>query len=58
MLKINLKYLKSTTTCHRFQSGRREDGSLITLYLKKADLAAAGIDHTKGITVTVKEAEA
>ena len=31
-------------------------GGLLTLYLKKADVDAAGIDPRKGITVTVEEA--
>ncbi|MGI6151787.1 MAG: hypothetical protein ACOYIR_07540 [Christensenellales bacterium] len=56
-MKLRFRYLKSTATCHRFEAGSKEAGTLVTLYLKKADLAAAGIDHTKGITITIEEAK-
>ena len=56
-MKLKFRYLKSTATCHRFEAGSKEEGNLVTLYLKKADLVTAGIDHTKGIIITVEEAK-
>jgi len=58
MIKLKMKYLKETKTCTVFQSGTREGNDLLTLYLKKEDVKAAGIDPAKGITVTVEEASA
>lgn len=53
-LRMSLK--TETKTCFRFEQ-RRENGELTTLYLKKADIRAAGIDPAKGIVITVEEAE-
>lgn len=53
-MKINFKLKAETKTCYRFESGIRPDQ--ITLYLKKTQVDGAGIDPTKGITVTVEEA--
>lgn len=53
-MKLYMKYKTATKTCYRFESGR-DDGNLITLYLKKADVDAAGIDPQKGITLTIEE---
>jgi len=58
MIKLKMRYLKETKTCTVFQSGTREGNDLLTLYLKKSDIAAAGIDPAKGITVAVEEDEA
>ena len=55
MLKLKMKYLKETKTCTVFQSGSHAGNDLLTLYLKKEDVKTAGIDPTKGITVTVEE---
>jgi len=57
MLTLKFRYFKSTTTCCRFEAGSREEGTLTTLYLKKADLSAAKINPEKGITITVEEAK-
>ncbi len=56
MLKINFKPKANrpeTKTCYIFESGERPD--LITLYLKKSQVKAAGIDPKKGITATIEE---
>lgn len=53
-MKLYMKYKTTTKTCYRFESGR-DDGNLTTLYLKKADVDAAGIDPQKGITLTIEE---
>lgn len=53
-MKLYMKYKTATKTCYRFESGR-DDGNLTTLYLKKTDVDAAGIDPLKGITLTVEE---
>lgn len=54
MLKMKMGLKNDTKTCYRFE--RRDDsGNLITLYLKKTDVAEAGITPTKGIIVTVEE---
>jgi hypothetical protein len=54
-MKISFKYLKETKSCYRFEAGSREGGDLTTLYLKKADIDAAGINPQCGIVVTVEE---
>ena len=55
-MKIRMKLKTETRTCYRFE--RRDDaGNLITLYLKKRDIQDAGIDPTKGIDLTVEEAD-
>lgn len=53
-MKLYMKYKTATKTCYRFETGR-DDGNLTTLYLKKADVDAAGIDPQKGIILTVEE---
>jgi hypothetical protein len=53
-MKLFMDYKTSTKTCYRFETGRN-DGNLTTLYLKKADVDAAGIDPHKGITLTIEE---
>ena len=53
-MKLYMKYKTATKTCYRFESGR-DDGNLTTLYLKKADVDAAGIDPQKGIILTIEE---
>ena len=55
MLKIDFTLKKETATCYRFETGKRPDQ--ITLYLKKSQIQAAGIDPLKGIIVTVQEKE-
>ncbi len=52
-LKMEMKLKCETKTCYRFE--QRNDGGLITLYLKKTDVDQVGIDPKKGITVTVGE---
>lgn len=53
-MKLHMKFRNATKTCYRFES-RDEAGNLTTLYLKKTDVDNAGIDHQKGITVTIEE---
>ncbi|MEL7610621.1 MAG: hypothetical protein AAGU74_14100 [Bacillota bacterium] len=55
MLKLKFKLLKDTKTCYRFEAGSQEAGNLVTLYLKKSDVDAAGIDAKKGVIITVEE---
>lgn len=53
-MQLEMKFRNATKTCYRFEQ-RDEAGNLTTLYLKKADIDAAGIDPHKGITVTIQE---
>ena len=53
-MKLHLKFKNATKTCYRFET-RDAAGNLTTLYLKKADVDAAGIDPQKGIVVTIEE---
>lgn len=53
-MKLEMKFRNATKTCYRFEN-RDAAGNLTTLYLKKTDVDAAGIDHQKGITVTIEE---
>lgn len=55
MLTIKFTLKAETKTCYRFETGERPDQ--MTLYLKKAQVDAAGIDPKKGVTVTVEEAK-
>ncbi len=52
-LLFNLK--ATTKTCYRFES--RNEETFVTLYLKKTDVDADGIDPTKPISVEIKQAE-
>jgi hypothetical protein len=51
--ELHFSLKAETKTCYRFERGRKEDGSLETLYLKKD--TAAGIDPKRGLIVTIKE---
>ncbi len=53
-MQLSMKFRNATKTCYRFEQ-RGDTGNLTTLYLKKADVDAAGIDPQKGITVTIRE---
>ena len=53
-MKLHLKFKNATKTCYRFET-RDAAGNLTTLYLKKTDVDAAGINPQKGITVTIEE---
>lgn len=53
-MKLEMKFRNTTKTCYRFEN-RDDAGNLTTLYLKKADVDAAGINHQKGIIVTIEE---
>lgn len=53
-MKLFMNFKTATKTCYRFETGR-DNGNLTTLYLKKADVDAAGIDPHKGITLTIEE---
>ena len=52
MLKISFTLKAETKTCYRFETGEKPDQ--MTLYLKKAQVDAVGIDPKKGITVTIE----
>lgn len=54
-MKIKMKYLKDTKSCYVFSAGEPRTENHITLYLKKKQVDAAGIDPQNGITVTVEE---
>ena len=54
-MKIKMKYLKDTKYCYVFSAGEPRTENHITLYLKKKQVDAAGIDPQNGITVTVEE---
>lgn len=54
-MQLFMNYKTDTKTCYRFETGSREGGNLISLYLKKVDVDAAGIDPKKGITVKIEE---
>ena len=55
-MKLKMNYKTETKTCYRFEK-RDADGQLVTLYLKKRDVDAAGIDPQKSIIVTVEQAD-
>jgi len=55
MLEIKFTLKAETKTCYRFETGERPEQ--MTLYLKKAQVDAAGIDPKNGITVTVQESK-
>ncbi|NLC81272.1 MAG: hypothetical protein GX748_08820 [Lentisphaerae bacterium] len=54
-ISINFTLKTETKTCYRFETGEKPEQ--MTLYLKKAQVDAAGIDPRKGITVTIEEAK-
>ncbi|HNW87750.1 MAG TPA: hypothetical protein PKJ47_12525 [Candidatus Limiplasma sp.] len=55
MLEIKFTLKTETKTCYRFETGERPEQ--MTLYLKKTQVDAAGIDPKNGITVTVQESK-
>ena len=55
-MKIKMALKNDTKTCHRFEHCN-EDGTFMTLYLKKNDIKAAGIDPNKGIEITIEESK-
>ena len=54
-MKIRMEFRNETKACYRFER-RDESGNLTTLYLKKNEVQDAGIDPTKGIDLTIEEA--
>lgn len=54
-MQIHFSHVKSTKTCEVFQHGEKPD--MITLYLKKSQLAEEGIQPAMGLTVTIEEAK-
>lgn len=48
------KLLKETKTCVRLEC-REDNGSFTTMYLKKDELKAAGIDPAKGVTIHIEQ---
>ena len=57
MLKLKFSLKNETKTCYRLEAGSREEGTLTTLYLKKADVDGAGIDPRDGVVITVEAAK-
>ena len=55
-MKLTYRLAKTTKTCYVFQTGARETGDLMTLYLKREAVDAAGIHPAGGISVTIEEA--
>ena len=53
MLKITFALKGETKSCYRFETGEKPDQ--VSLYLKKTQVDAAGIDPKKGVTVTIEE---
>lgn len=54
-MKLTYKLTKTTKTCYVFQTGSMETGELMTLYLKRDAVDAAGINPASGVSVTVEE---
>lgn len=54
-MQLILKYKKDTMTCYVFQHGEHGSEDCISVYLKKHQVDAAGINPRKGIVVTVEE---
>lgn len=57
-MKIKMKYMKDTKSCYVFSAGEPRTEDHVTLYLKKRQVDAAGIDPQNGIAVTVEEGSA
>lgn len=55
-MRIKFTLKAETKTCYRFQNGEDRSPDMITLYLKKSQVDAAGIDPKKGIVVTIEQA--
>ncbi len=55
MLNISFTFKGETKTCYRFETGERPDQ--VSLYLKKAQVDAAGMDPKKGVVVTVAQGD-
>lgn len=52
MLKLKFGFKNETKTCYRFEN--REDGQLLTLYLKKDMVDKDGIKPENGILVNIE----
>jgi hypothetical protein len=52
-MKLRFQLKAETKTCYRFERGKKEDGSLETIYLKKDTVA--GIDPKMGLIITIEE---
>jgi hypothetical protein len=53
MLKLKFRYKTETKTCYRFETGTMPD--IMTVYLKKSAVDAAGIDPKKGVVLTIEQ---
>lgn len=53
-MKINMQLRNETKTCYRFEC-KLEDGSFMTLYLKKKQVDEAKINPEKGIAVRISQ---
>jgi hypothetical protein len=54
-MTLHFKLRNETKSCYRFEAGSTSENTLITLYLKKADITAAKIKPQNGIAVTITE---
>lgn len=54
-LTFDLAYTKDTANTHVFTRGSREDHDLMTIYVRKSEMKAAGMDPAKGITIKITE---
>lgn len=52
-MELHFTYVKDTKTCHVFENGTKPE--FTTLYLKKFQIEAAGINPKKGLTVKIEE---
>ena len=54
-MELHYKLSKETKTCYVFSTGEPRTSEHQTLYLKKEQVKAAGIDAQKGIIVNIEE---
>ena len=57
-ITYDLEHSRDTLNTHVFTRGSKETHDLMTFYVRKADMRAAGMDPAKGITITVNERSA
>ena len=55
-IEYKLDLQRETKRCLVFSRGDRESGDLMTVYVHKEDVEAAGIDPRKGVVMTIEEA--
>jgi hypothetical protein len=57
-ITYDLEHSRDTVNTHVFTRGSREDRDLMTIYVRKSEMKAAGMDPAKGITITIQERSA